>query len=108
MSALRARAPGWARSDILLPLFAGDDPVLAWVTLAGEITLFDQIDNPGALPPTYAAELKQFAQKSIFGSGRRFWQALEAEHWKDFAAKLRALDVIRGPARLFPSKPATL
>jgi hypothetical protein len=66
-----------------------DDPVLAWVTLAGEITLFDQIENPGALPPTYAAELKKIAQASTHGPGRRFWQSVGAESWKDFAAKLR-------------------
>ena len=28
-----------------------DDPVLAWVTLAGEISLFNLIDSPDALPP---------------------------------------------------------
>jgi hypothetical protein len=65
-----------------------DDPVLAWVTLAGETSMFDQIDNSSALPPTLAAELKTLAQKSVY-VGRRFWQHLEGEHLKDFAAKLR-------------------
>ena len=66
-----------------------DDPVLAWVTLAGETSMFDQIDNPSALPQALAAELKTLAQKSVFGAGRRFWQYLESEHLKGFAAKLR-------------------
>ena len=34
-----------------------DDPVLAWVTLAGEISLFNLIDTPDALPPPYAKAL---------------------------------------------------
>jgi hypothetical protein len=66
-----------------------DDPVLAWVTLAGEISMFDQVDNPGALPPAFAAELKTLAARSVYGPGRRFWQFLETEHLKDLAAKLR-------------------
>ena len=73
-----------------------DDPVLAWVTLAGEITLFDQIDNPGALPPAQAAELKKLAQMSTFGAGRRFWQSVEGDYWKSFAAALRE-DHVRVP-----------
>jgi hypothetical protein len=66
-----------------------DDPALAWVTLAGELSMFDQIDNPGALPPAYAAELKSLAQKLAYGAGRRLWQHLEAEHLKAFADRLR-------------------
>jgi hypothetical protein len=66
-----------------------DDPVLAWVTLAGEISMFDLIENPGALPPTFAAELKGLAQRSVYGPGRRLWQYLESDHLKNFAAKLR-------------------
>jgi hypothetical protein len=66
-----------------------DDPVLAWVTLAGETSMFDQIDNSGAVPGAFAAELKGLAARSAYGAGRRFWQYLESEHLKDFAAKLR-------------------
>jgi hypothetical protein len=69
------------------------DPVLVWVTLAGEISMFDQIDNPGVLPPAMADELKTLAQKSALGQGRRFWQSLEADHWKDFATRLRRAQV---------------
>jgi hypothetical protein len=66
-----------------------DDPVLAWVTLAGETSMFDQVDNPSALPGTFAAELKDLSARSTYGAGRRFWQFVESEHLKDFAAKLR-------------------
>jgi hypothetical protein len=40
-----------------------------------------------------AAELRTLAQKSSLGQGRRFWQSLEAEHWKDFAGQLRRAQV---------------
>jgi hypothetical protein len=66
-----------------------DDPVLAWVTLAGETSMFDQIDNPASLPGAFATELKGLAARSVYGAGRRFWQFLETEHLKDFAARLR-------------------
>jgi hypothetical protein len=66
-----------------------DDPALAWITLAGEISLFDQVENPAAIPPAYVAELKKLAQASTLGAGRRLWQSLGAEHWKDFATELR-------------------
>ena len=35
-----------------------DDPALAWVTLAGELSLFDQIDDPTRSPPEFEATLK--------------------------------------------------
>ncbi|HMB02547.1 MAG TPA: hypothetical protein VKP69_02270 [Isosphaeraceae bacterium] len=73
-----------------------DDPVLAWVTLAGEISLFDQVEDAHALPPSYAAELRSLAQKSTAGTGRRFWQALESAHWKGMADELRK-DKLRVP-----------
>ena len=67
-----------------------DDPVLAWVTLAGEISLFDLIEDPHGLPPHYAEALRELAAQSPAGAGRRFWQAVEAEHWKEMADALRA------------------
>ena len=73
-----------------------DDPVLAWVTLAGEISLFDQIEDPRALPSSYAAELKTIAQKTPGGTGKRFWQGLESAHWKELADELRR-DKLRAP-----------
>lgn len=66
-----------------------DEPALAWVTLAGEVSLFDQIDTPEALPPRHASALRSLVQKSTFGPGRRFWEATESAHWKGLADLLR-------------------
>ncbi len=49
-----------------------DDPVLAWVTLTGEVSLFDLIDTPDALPPPYAKDLTALAEKSQGGAGTSF------------------------------------
>ncbi|HEX8201037.1 MAG TPA: hypothetical protein VF590_11150, partial [Isosphaeraceae bacterium] len=69
-----------------------DDPVLAWVTLAGELSLFDLIDDPDALPPDESEALKALARKAT-GTGRRFWEATEAAQWRAEAEALRALGV---------------
>lgn len=66
-----------------------DDPVLAWVTLTGENTLFDQIDDPDSLPHDYAVALRTLVAKSSVGSGRRAWQAIGSAHWKAMADALR-------------------
>jgi hypothetical protein len=66
-----------------------DDPVLAWVTLGGEISLFDQIDNPNALPPDHAAALRALAARNTGGTGRRLWQNLGGAHWREMADALR-------------------
>ncbi len=66
-----------------------DDPVLAWVTLAGEVSLFDLIDDLHALSPDDAAALKARVQSTGHGSGRRFWQAIESAHGKELADALR-------------------
>lgn len=66
-----------------------DDPALAWVTLAGEVSLFDQIDRPDALPASYAADLRARAEKSPGLSGRRLWRSLETDHYAGLAAALR-------------------
>jgi hypothetical protein len=75
-----------------------DDPALAWVTLLGEVSLFDLIDNPDtALPADYAQPLKALGQKATGGtSGRRFWQSLEMTHYKELADALRK-DRLRVP-----------
>lgn len=68
-----------------------DDPVLAWVTLLGEVSLFDLIDRPEeSLPGEYAQALRTLGQKSTAGAGtgRRFWQVLESEHYKKTAEAL--------------------
>ena len=66
-----------------------DEPALAWVTLAGELSLFNLLDNPSALPGDYAKELKALAAKSTAGTGKRFWQGLESAHNKATAEALR-------------------
>jgi hypothetical protein len=66
-----------------------DDPALAWVTMAGETTLFDLIDNPNAMPSHYAAELRKLAERTPGGAGRRFWQHVESAHWSRRAEALR-------------------
>jgi hypothetical protein len=61
-----------------------DDPALAWVAISGEQSLFDLLDDPGALPPESAAALREAG-----GSGRRNWQAAESAQWKAIAEGLR-------------------
>ena len=67
-----------------------DDPGLAWVTLSGEVTLFNMIDEPGgSLPGDYGKAYRDLAAKSTTGIGRRFWQGVESSHWKEVADALR-------------------
>jgi len=73
-----------------------DDPALAWVTLAGEASLFDLIDNPDALPGPYANTLRELATKSTGGPGRKFWESLESAHSEKIAKLLRK-DGVRVP-----------
>jgi hypothetical protein len=73
-----------------------DDPVLAWVTLTGEVTLFNLIDNADSLPAAYAKALQSLAEKAKGGPGRRFWESVEAAHSKRMAEALRK-DGLRVP-----------
>lgn len=73
-----------------------DEPALAWVTLAGELSLFDLIDDADALPASYLAELRTQSAKTHGLAGRRLWMTLESEHWKEFADTLRK-DKLRVP-----------
>ena len=73
-----------------------DDPVLAWVTLAGEVSLFNLIERPDALPLPYAKELQALAEKAQGGPGRRFWESIESAHSKQMADALRK-DHVRVP-----------
>jgi hypothetical protein len=73
-----------------------DDPALAWVTLLGEVSLFDLIDRPDdSLPAEYAQALRTLAQKgtNTSGSGRRFWQAVETAHFKEMVDALHKVKV---------------
>ena len=76
-----------------------DDPALVWVTLLGEVSLFDLIDHPDdALPGEYAQALRMLAQKgtNTNGTGRRFWQSVETAHYKEMVDALRK-DKVRVP-----------
>ncbi|WP_169974349.1 hypothetical protein [Tautonia rosea] len=67
-----------------------DDPVLAWVTLAGELSLFNLIEDPDALPPSQADALRE-RSRTDRRAGRPFWQVTEAAQWSGLAADLRSL-----------------
>ena len=60
-----------------------DDPALAWVTLFGEVSLFDLLDEPDALPPGLSAALK------ARGQGRPGWRSVESASLKEIADTLR-------------------
>jgi hypothetical protein len=66
-----------------------DDPVLAWVTLAGEVSLFNLLDEPDALPAPYDKALRALSEKSTSSVGLRFWESVESAHSKQMAAALR-------------------
>lgn len=66
-----------------------DEPALAWVTLAGDVSLFDLLSDPSALPPDYSKGLKELASRSTAGIGRRFWQGLESARYTAEAGALR-------------------
>jgi hypothetical protein len=73
-----------------------NDPVLAWVTLAGELSLFDLIDRRSALPRSYSDDFKNASQVRPGATGRGLWAAIETEHWKEIAGALRR-DKLRVP-----------
>jgi hypothetical protein len=66
-----------------------NDPALAWATLLGEVSIFNVIDDPNALPPPYAKALRALADRSTSGAGRRFWESAESARLKQFADALR-------------------
>lgn len=68
-----------------------DEPALAWLTIAGESSLFDLVDEPDLLPAASAEVLKGISRGSSFGAGRRLWLATESAQWTAMAADLRKL-----------------
>jgi hypothetical protein len=70
-----------------------DDPVLAWITLVGELSLFDLAELRGGLPPALDREYRSLVLKSPFGSSKRTLETIEAAQWKALAAELRKLGV---------------
>jgi hypothetical protein len=69
------------------------DPVLAWVTLMGEVSIFNLIDDPGSLPPHYAKAFRALSDQSASGIGRRFWESVESGRLKQMADALRKANV---------------
>ena len=71
-----------------------DDPVLAWVTLAGEQSLFNQLDHSEYVKGPYAAALRTLAEKAPSGrSGRHLWEWVEANNSRQMAEALRKENV---------------
>ncbi|MDX2037679.1 MAG: hypothetical protein SFX72_13595 [Isosphaeraceae bacterium] len=64
-----------------------DDPALVWVTIAGEISLFDLLTDPDSLPLAYRTEL------AAQGPGRSGWKSAETRQWQAAAEGLRKLGV---------------
>ncbi len=67
-----------------------DEPAVAWITLKGEVSLFNLIDGSGWLPGPYARELQTIAEKTPGSAGRRLWEMLESAHARRLAEALRA------------------
>lgn len=91
---IRARAVAFMKSildhenpETGLPL--RDDPVLAWVTLAGELSVFDQNDDPNALPGPYTEAFRALLRKEK-AAGKKAWQAIESAQWQAEAQALHA------------------
>jgi hypothetical protein len=70
---------GHVNPETKLPL--REDAVLAWVTLAGEISLFDLSDETIILSTHYADALKAAVKAEKFG-GKRAWESIEAAQWE--------------------------
>ena len=69
-----------------------DEPALAWVTLAGSLTLFDLIDHPDSLPKEQADALRDLMRSDRL-AGRSFWKAAESSQWSALADDLRSMGV---------------
>ena len=70
-----------------------DDPVLAWITLAGELSLFDLVDAAEKESGAEATALRELMRKDNVANVRRGWEAVEAEQWKALADSIRKLGV---------------
>ena len=68
-----------------------DDPMLAWVAISGERSLFDLADSPGSLVGEPHKELERQAREGSPISGRPMWQRLESRQWRRLADRLRAI-----------------
>jgi hypothetical protein len=67
-----------------------EEPALAWVTLAGELSLFDLLEADEEYPTAVVA-LRALLRKDGVSNARRDWQAVESAQWKALADDLRKL-----------------
>ena len=66
-----------------------DEPALAWITLAGELSLFDL---EAAVEKDSKAEVdavRTLMRKDNVANARRTWQGVEADQWRALAGDLR-------------------
>jgi hypothetical protein len=70
-----------------------DDPVLAWIAISGERSLFNMIEEPGALPSESALLLAEFGKRQAVALGRPLWQRVEAAQWQSIAEGLHSWGV---------------
>ena len=70
-----------------------DDPVVAWITLAGELSLFDLVDAAEKESSTETGAIRDLMRKAGVPNARRGWEAVEAGQWKALAESVRKLGV---------------
>jgi hypothetical protein len=70
-----------------------NDPVLAWITLAGELSLFDLPSAIERDSPAELQEIRDLMRKDGVSNVRRSWQAVESDQWRTLAESLRKAGV---------------
>ena len=68
-----------------------DEPSLAWLTLAGELTLFDMAEVAEREPKATADALRVAMRRDDVPAARRSWQAIEGTQWATLAGEVRKL-----------------
>ena len=66
-----------------------DEPGLAWVTLAGELSLFDLPETADREAKSTSDALRNLMRKDEVANTRRTWQGVEEKQWVTLAADLR-------------------
>ena len=70
-----------------------DEPALAWVTLAGELTIFDLPEAAEKESSTETAAIRELLRKDDVSNVRKSWQGVESDQWRGLADSLRKLGV---------------
>jgi len=94
----QVRAAALAAADLLLShknaetgRALRDEPGLAWVTLAGELTLFDMPEVPDRDLRSTQDALRTLMRKAEVPNAPRRWQSVEANQWTALAGEVRKL-----------------